>query len=442
MSIPLDRLYSFLHDISNHDVIIYRFFPHGSKNLRNICFDQNDFDERQIIPGTNVKSFMKLATMPLMIAHDQEPLDFDLYSQKELINFAIWRMNKSVDTFSNPQFSTGTKVQIAQKLASIHLRSSTDMPFNVYDLILLCHSEKNSEQLKKYEDAGFVGVYWWSHAMIARDWYRYAEHDSRLTMNLDCINKDFLIYNRAWSGTREYRLKFSEMIVTNQLLDHCKMKFSAFDNGVHYQQHKYKNTRLAINADLEAYFENNSSSSTYSGDYNSKDYASTAIEVVLETMFDDQRLHLTEKCLRPIACGKPFILVSTPGALGYLRDYGFQTFDSLLDESYDTIQDPVERLNAVIDLMSHISRLPRDEKINLWTKLQVIADYNRRHFFSTNFESMIIQEYKQNFSRALDLMELEKTGKHFWWYKTLNENHGSLRYKDSDMRYVESFIKI
>jgi hypothetical protein len=69
---------------------------------------------------------------------------------------------------------------------------------------------------------------------------------------------------------------------------------------------------------------------------------------VLETLFDDHRWHLTEKSLRPIACGKPFVLMATPGSLQYLRQYGFKTFDGLIDETYDSIQNPKQRLQAVL----------------------------------------------------------------------------------------------
>jgi hypothetical protein len=48
---------------------------------------------------------------------------------------------------------------------------------------------------------------------------------------------------------------------------------------------------------------------------------------------------LTEKALRPIACGQPFILAATPGSLQYLRSYGFKTFSGYIDETYDTIQE-------------------------------------------------------------------------------------------------------
>ena len=42
------------------------------------------------------------------------------------------------------------------------------------------------------------------------------------------------------------------------------------------------------------------------------------------------------------------MLAATPGSLQYLKQYGFETFHGLIDESYDTILDPRERLKTIV----------------------------------------------------------------------------------------------
>ena len=64
MSVPLDRLYNFLHDVVNHDITIYRFWPHGSKKLEDLW------------PLVPIISWVKEMTRPHVIFHDQEPLNF------------------------------------------------------------------------------------------------------------------------------------------------------------------------------------------------------------------------------------------------------------------------------------------------------------------------------------------------------------------------------
>jgi hypothetical protein len=269
----------------------------------------------------------------------------------------------------------------------------------------LCHSEKNSKDLELYQQHGFIGVYYWCHALISRDWYRYAELDPKLAVNFENITHDFLIYNRAWSGTREYRLTLAEMLADNDLISCCRTTFSAIDNQLSYTQHTFTNADLAISRDdLHDLYPPNTHVASASADYNNQDYATIGIEVVLETLFDDSRHHLTEKTLRPIACGRPFILVATAGSLKYLKQYGFETFDGIIDETYDTIPDPRERLVAITQEIKRISSLDRNQKRLLWHKLYAIAERNKQLFFSNDWHDRIVKEFKDNFDSAVGQM--------------------------------------
>jgi hypothetical protein len=390
MSVPLDRLYNFLYDIANRDdLVIYGFYPHGSRKLEDL----------KILSDIKEWSWLKLMTSPCLIFHDQEPLNYNLYSHDQFKDY--------VDTYGDYFPSENPK----NLVISMHLRACVKMPAGVYDQVLLCHSEKNSSELELYIQNGFIGVYHWSHALIARDWYRFADVDPKLIPNFDSITHDFLIYNRAWSGTREYRLTFAEILVNHQLLSCCKTKFSEFDNQVHFTQHKFDNKELSICCDnLHELYPVNSSDSDSSADYDAEDYASIAIEVVLETVFNDSRHHLTEKSLRPIACGRPFILASTPGSLQYLKQYGFKTFDGLIDETYDTIINSRMRLEAIAREMERISCLDYNEKKALWTRLYAIASHNKKLFFSAEWQDSIIKEFKNNFE--LGMSQLTATGKY------------------------------
>lgn len=381
MSVPLDRLYDYLDNVCNHDIIIYGFFPHGSKNLEDLG------------PIADYNNWFELMTKPVLICHDQEPLNFDLYQ--------LGDFQKAM------KFKTRSH-SVNQQLELMHLRSLVRLPYSCFEKTLLLHSETNSAELLKFEQQGFIGVYWWSHAAIARDWYRYAEYDRRL--HYVTSNNDFLIYNRAWSGTREYRLKFSELVVEMNLADHCLMRFNPNDSG-HYTEHIYHNPNFTVSRhDLELYIDNNTHTASASAEYNAYEYSTCGIEIVLETLFDDTRNHLTEKILRPIACGCPFILAGTPGSLQYLKNYGFETFGQYIDESYDTIQDPILRLQAIVKEMKRISMLDLVEKQTLFNALRTIAARNKKLFFSKNWFNDITGEFVINLNRALQDMWPSRTG--------------------------------
>jgi predicted XRE-type DNA-binding protein len=380
MSIPLDRLYHFIEDIaqqlSNDGVIIYRFYPHGSKNVENMTILQPN-------------SWQTIQLSSSLYCNDQEPLNYNYYKTADR---KLWP-----PIFSRiPHF--------------LHART-------IYEKVLLLHSEKRSINLKQYQQDCFITVYWWSHAMLALDWFRYAQH-IKLRKN---PKKTFLIYNRAWSGTREYRLRFAELLVQLNLQNHCQTSVNPVEPelGIHYDYHKFDNLAWRPQIVIEDHFPVNGTPSHYSADFDADDYNNTDIEVVLETLFDDSRLHLTEKSLRPIALAQPFILAATAGSLEYLRSYGFKTFDSVWDESYDLVEDSAERLIQIAELMKYISTwLPHQRERNM-AQAQAIADYNRQHFFSEKFFNQVIGELTTNLTNAL--AEVEHTKNYQTWIDRWDE---------------------
>lgn len=407
MSIPLDRLYHFLEGLISDNIIIYRWYPHGSKKL-------SDF--RILRDGQTADNFDELLTQVNMIFHDQEPLDFNYYLPECAIKAKLIAEERKSKL---PVVPWPDSEEFLKLLESSQLRTVMPPFFNFNDNILLCHSEKNSKQLDVYEQNGFVGVYYWAHALIARDWYRYARYDKLLTPNFNNITHDFLIYGRAWSGSREYRLKFIELLINSNLVSTCQTTFNPCDNGVHYSNWEFTNQTLSISRhDFENFFQLNSASSNASADYCNSDYNKIGIEVVLETLFDDTRQHLTEKILRPIACGRPFILVGTAGSLEYLRNYGFKTFSGLIDESYDSIIDPLLRLEAIVAELTRISLLPSAEKLKLWQDLYAIASYNKNRFFSDELHDAVVDEFVTNYNIGIAKCKATMTGK--WWQLMLD----------------------
>ena len=389
MSVPLDRLYHYLADCVNHDLIIYRWWPHGSRKIE---------DLKPLLEYTTQESNSKAQ----MVCHDQEPLNWQFYSRSDIIQSTRNLLEK---------FPALTQPKLLEYQANFNLRSVL-MIHNCFDKTLLLHSEYRSKNLTIYQKNDFVPVYIWSHAIIALDWFRYAQHDPALSYAPTHIKKPFLIYNRAWCGTREYRLYFAQQLVLHGLIPNTEISFATVDNNTHYTNHVFANKKFQIHLhNLEQFYPANTANSDSSADYCSSDYAACEIEIVLETLFDDTRWHLTEKTLRPIACGKPFILAATPDSLQYLRNYGFETFSELIDETYDTITDSQERLDAIIQEMKRIAALDADAKRILYTKLHEIAQRNKQRFFNGLFDQ-VIEEYKINLNQAMVVMQQHCTYKH------------------------------
>jgi len=386
MSIPLDRFYNFVDSLVGGDIIIYRFYPHGSKKI-------TDLQPLQNYPG-------ETPFHDYIICNDQDPLDFEAYNGYKNVEF--WQHHwKSCDDIGTHWFFTIPSHNLERKrclLENLNLRLALK-PSVFLNPLMLLHSERRSQNLEQYRQAGFIPVYIWSHGFVARDWFRYAELDPDLEHHSG--GKKFLIYNRAWSGSREYRLKFTELLLQNQLQDQISMKFNPVDSDIDYKDHIFSNPSLQISRrDLEKHWETNLTTATASADYVAQDYQHNDIEIVLETLFDDDRLHLTEKALRPIACAQPFLLASTAGSLDYLKSYGFESFSPWINETYDTITNPLLRLDAIIAEMLRINSLPRGEYIRLVDETRTIAKRNQRYFFSKEFHHTLVNEFQENFRNA------------------------------------------
>jgi hypothetical protein len=386
MTVPVHNLYNFVHQTTKNKYFLIYFYPWGQRAINNAVFYQTDdqcldsekgiaVNDRVNGPHNSVDEldYVWVAkTQPVLLCHDQEPLNFCLYQHDtEYVEqgFQCWQ-NRAGLHFS-------------EEFKNVNLRLSC--PNSLQKTWILLHSELNSPELKLYEETGqFQGAYWWSHAVIARDWYRYAEHDLSLTP-ANISKKIFLAYCRDTTGSRQYRQEFLDLVSHYKIAKHC-------------QTHS---------------FDNNDCGAESSAIYNVKDFNNTAISVILETVFDN-RIHLTEKILRPIACGHPFILAAGPGSLQLLRSYGFRTFAGYINEDYDNIRDGQERLDAIVKEMKRISELPKKQFDSLIQTLRSIADLNRKRFFSKEFHQQVVDELERNVAAAFSIHNGELDFD-MWW---------------------------
>jgi hypothetical protein len=372
MTVPVHNLYDFVHQTTKNKYFLIYFYPWGQKSISNTIFHQSNWNylnsakgiainnrfSRPINSVNDLEYSWVARTQPAILCHDQEPLNFVLYehgTEYTEQGFQFWKNRIGLP--------------LSEEVKKINLRLSH--PFSLQKTWILLHSELNSPELKLYEDTGqFCGAYWWSHAVIARDWYRYAEHDLSLKP-ANISKKIFLSYCRDTTGSRQYRQEFLDLISHNGISDQCQTQsFDGVDHGAES-----------------------------SAVYNSEDFNNTAISIVLETVFDS-RIHLTEKILRPIACGHPFILAAGPGSLKLLKSYGFHTFAGYINESYDDIQDAQERLAAIVTEMKRIANLPTRQLEYLIKMLRSIAESNRRRFFSQEFHQQVVNELERNVDAA------------------------------------------
>ena len=116
---------------------------------------------------------------------------------------------------------------------------------------------------------------------------------------------------------------------------------------------------------------------------NHRCYTDSWFSLVTETIFDYPHTFRTEKIWKPILMAHPFVVAANSGYLQDLRNTGFQTFHTLIDERYDQIDCSRTRIEHIIDTVRGISQSGADE---FWEASRDICKYNQQHLVEYNRE--------------------------------------------------------
>ena len=102
--------------------------------------------------------------------------------------------------------------------------------------------------------------------------------------------------------------------------------------------------------------------------------------MIVETHINN--LFLTEKTFKPILNLQPFVIVGASGSLQLLHELGYKTFGDYIDESYDNIEDPEQRLKQCLHTVEQISRMSHSEHMVDQHDMRKILLHNQQHFLS------------------------------------------------------------
>lgn len=121
-------------------------------------------------------------------------------------------------------------------------------------------------------------------------------------------------------------------------------------------------------------------------------YNQAYVNLVVETDIDYQHsFFLTEKTIKCLITGMPFVVYATPFFLQNLHALGFRSYGDFWDEGYDLETDMLTRVKKIVDLMN---RLKEFDWSNHFADLAKIAAHNRTTFFrlnhltNSNFETL------------------------------------------------------
>jgi hypothetical protein len=111
-------------------------------------------------------------------------------------------------------------------------------------------------------------------------------------------------------------------------------------------------------------------------------YNQSAYTVVAETNWDNHYSFYTEKIVKPILAERLFIVFSGQHYLRNLRSLGFKTFDGIIDETYDTIEDNNQRFKLACEQIEYLINQPQEEVL---AKIRPITEHNKRVMMETDW---------------------------------------------------------
>lgn len=167
---------------------------------------------------------------------------------------------------------------------------------------------------------------------------------------------------------------------------------------IEYAEYQSESINKKLPLVLDSQFENND---TRFIRVLNKLYMNTWVSLVTEASYfeSEDSIFISEKMFKPMLCMQPFIVVGSKNTLSKLRELGYKTFESFIDESYDTLDDE-ERFEKIIEALKKIDKI--EDKIQWYKDMFPILKHNynllRNSAKGTNSS---FNEFKEYYNRYL-----------------------------------------
>jgi hypothetical protein len=114
-------------------------------------------------------------------------------------------------------------------------------------------------------------------------------------------------------------------------------------------------------------------------------YYRSKVDIITETILDGDAIHITEKTFKAIYLGLPFVISASKGHLKALRDMGFKTFNSVINEDYDDMSGG-DKIKKIIDSAIELA--------SVWNSPEVvdICKFNQELYFNSEHRKQICKE--------------------------------------------------
>ena len=390
----------FLQDVSDEElknqINIFPIFPTSPA----VCFKVSPFTD--YLSKREIK-LIKDGTLKLVIVNSSEAFEFE-YVQ------ALEENLKKVGLDKIEIIITTSDLSCADKWKKHKLDDSDDLiyksvcnirfvPINYYSTGLFISEQWFSDM----KDKGIVPLQdSFLEKLKEKKKYKYLNYNGvgkphRYYITSEICRKQLDKYGLnsylCWDSTPEDDLRIVEELFEGVKSSEAYKYFKIFnerlplildyDKDVHKDGHRYSNLEHMVDSYFSIVTE-----SLYFG------YEHGIIPENLQYI----PVFLTEKTFRTLLY-HPFILVAAPHSLKHLRESGYKTFPQLFDESYDDIEDTVERLKFINNEIERVCNMDYEtlHKIHVNEIIPTIK-HNQKIFFDTNVKTLYEKFFKEIFN--------------------------------------------
>lgn len=225
---------------------------------------------------------------------------------------------------------------------------------------------------------------WWSFNLLK---FNHVEHNNQEPVfDFDCLlgarrpHRDFAMLALQQTGLintsiATYRDFFQGSIVNNQNQEFAGM----------FPDHTLNFPYVSANLD-PAWEVNTKLDRSISPYVPWNIYHRCRYSIVCETLGTGDAFFMSEKTAKAMFASRVFLMFSNTGFLANLRRLGFETFGSVIDESYDNSTLDFERFSLIKDQMVELSKQNYHKVIS---KLQPVIEHNRNRLFELQKEKRL-----------------------------------------------------
>jgi hypothetical protein len=128
-------------------------------------------------------------------------------------------------------------------------------------------------------------------------------------------------------------------------------------------------------------------------------YNNTAYTIIAETDCDNTLSFYSEKTAKAFIARRLFVAFSGYKFLANLHKLGFETFGTVIDESYDLEPDFKTRMSLAFEQVRRLCQIPQQE---ILTKIQPIVEHNHNLIMHTDWNSLAINQIQSRIDQLLD----------------------------------------